>query len=191
MAYKKPIVTGSSTDLEQLQASDDGLDLGGFQIPDAIGSAGQVLKVPAAGTILEWTDPNANDNLLSLTNGNAGTINIGQPVYISAADTVDLAKADAAATSKVFGLVSDTTIDTTDPGNILYRGILTATTGQWDAVTGQTGGLTAGSEYFLDPTTAGKLTTTKPSTATQVVKKVGVAISTTKMKLELGSSILL
>jgi len=34
--------------------------------------------------------------------------------------------------------------------------------GQWDAITGASGGLTAGSAYYLD-TTAGLLTTTAPA----------------------------
>jgi hypothetical protein len=123
--------------------------------------------------------------LQSLTNANAGTINIGQPVYISAASSVDLADAGAAATKEVIGLVFDTTILTTATGSILVEGVMTATTVQWDAVTGGTGGLTPGSIYYLDPGTPGLLTLTAPTTTGQFVAPVGKALSTTKLKLDI------
>jgi hypothetical protein len=58
---------------------------------------------------------------------------------------------------------------------------LTATTGEWDTVTGGSGGLTAGAQYYLSDTTAGRLTTTPPSTTGRYVVNVGRALSTTVM----------
>lgn len=126
---------------------------------------------------------------VALTNANAGSIVIGTPVYISASGSVDKARTNAGSTSLAVGLVADTTIATTATGNITVAGVLTATTGQWDAVTGQTGGLTAGSRYFISAATAGALTTTAPTTAGQFVAAVGIALSTTKMKVNIDPTI--
>jgi hypothetical protein len=79
--------------------------------------------------------------------------------------------------------VADISIATTASGNILVDGVLTATTAQWDAVAGTTGGLTPGTVYFLGAATAGTLTSTAPSTTGQFVVRVGRAISSTKLDL--------
>ena len=74
------------------------------------------------------------------------------------------------------------------------NGVLVGTTAQWDAVvTGQTGGLTFNSLYFLDPTSPGKLTTTPPTTAGsgQCNVLVGRAMSTTELALNIRDPILL
>ena len=76
-------------------------------------------------------------------------------------------------------------------GNVATDGLMVGSTAQWDAITGQTGGLTFNSTYFLDPTTAGKLTTTPPSTAGQVNVLIGTAISATALDLEIQPPILL
>jgi hypothetical protein len=120
-----------------------------------------------------------------MTNANAGTIVICAPVYTKVDGTVDLAQADAVATVEVLGLVEDTTIATVTPGLILVDGVLTATLGQWDAVTGASGpvGLTPGKVYYLDAVTPGMLTSVAPGTTGQFVARVGRAISPTKMDL--------
>ncbi len=41
-------------------------------------------------------------------------------------------------------------------------------------------GLTAGTVYFLSPSTAGSYTATEPSTTTQISKPVFIAVSTTQ-----------
>jgi hypothetical protein len=53
------------------------------------------------------------------------------------------------------------------------------------------GGLTAGSRYFLDETTAGNLTTTPTTTTTEYVVPVGRALSTTQMEILVETAILL
>jgi hypothetical protein len=69
--------------------------------------------------------------------------------------------------------------------------VLNATTGQWDTVTGGTGGLTPNAIYYLDPGNAGKLTTVAPITISQYVAQVGIAISTVDLKLDPMLTILL
>lgn len=121
------------------------------------------------------------------TNNNAGAIVIGQVVYSIGAAAVDLAQADAQSTIRVAGLVADTSIAAAASGEILFDGILVATTTQWDAVTGQTGGLTFGADYFLSAATAGGLVTTAPTTG--FVVRVGYALSATEFEIEIGQPI--
>lgn len=128
----------------------------------------------------------------SMTNANAGTINIGQPVYVSTADSVDLARANSGTTAKCVGLVNATSIATTASGAVITNGQLSATTAQWDAVTGDTGGLTAGADYYLDKATAGKLVASLSGyTVGDYVTRVGRAYSTTVMEVEPDMPILL
>jgi hypothetical protein len=121
--------------------------------------------------------------LVSMTNKNAGTINIGAPTYVkSTATQIDLAKADAAGTARVLGLVADETIAADASGNIQTNGVMTLTTAQWDAVAGTTGGLAAGTIYYLSAATAGLLTATCPTTG--YVVPVGCGLSTVAMLIE-------
>mgnify|MGYP005834837459 CR=1 FL=1 len=124
-----------------------------------------------------------------LTNVNAGDIVKGTPVYVHSSGNVDKADAGAASTTRVIGLVADTSIATTTAGNIAVAGILSATTGQWDAITGQTGGLTAGAVYYLSDGTSGTLTTTAPVADGSYIAPVGIALSTTQMKIQIDPTI--
>lgn len=119
-----------------------------------------------------------------LTNAEAGAINIGQAVYSSGGGSVKKAVANATGTKDVVGLVVDTSVNASANGNIATAGVVTATTAQWDAVTGQTGGLTAGAVYFLSAATAGGLTSTMP--ATGFVCRAGRALSTTQLEINIG-----
>lgn len=128
----------------------------------------------------------------ALTNGESSVaIVIGAPVYASAAGSVKRAQANAMSTAKVVGLGYDASTAAAASGNFLVNGILTATTAQWDAVAGTTGGLTFGTTYYLDPVTVGKITATAPTTVGQVVVSVGVALSTTDMDVSISQPILL
>lgn len=148
--------------------------------------SGVVQQLPSGDSII-----GLGADTIELTNNNAGSAVIGMPVYSDADDDFDLALADAAATYLVIGLVFDTTILTTASGLVQVNGILTATTAQWDAVTGETGGLTVGARYFLDPTTEGNLTQTATTTTTEYVVPVGRALSTLKMAILIETAVLL
>lgn len=116
---------------------------------------------------------------------------IGTPVYLDAANGIKKAKADASGTRIVIGLVRDVSITNGVAGGVMINGMLSATTGQWDAITGQVGGLTFGAKYFLSAATAGLLSVTAPSTVSQYVCQVGIAISTTDMDVRIHDDILL
>jgi len=140
-----------------------------------------------------WKKITSPDTLdASVTSTLATTLNvtadaalvIGNAVYISAAGHVDLANAAAAGTAHCIGLVKDASVASAATGDVVINGELTATTGQWDAVAGTTGGLTAGTDYYLSKATAGKLVTDVSAYTTgDFVVYVGHAISTTKMKV--------
>ena len=130
-------------------------------------------------------------DVISLTNDEAGAIVICTPVYVDAASGVKKGKADAAGTKSIIGLVSDTSITNGVAGNIIINGFLTATTGQWDAVFGTTGGLTFNTRYYLSAATSGLGTATAPSTVGQYVLELGIALSTTVLKVDIKSPILL
>ena len=127
--------------------------------------------------------------LFNRTNDNAGNLVIATPVYTSGAGAMDKAQADAAGTKDVLGLVADTVITTNTAGAVQCDGIFTAATGEWDSVTGDSGGLTAGTKYYLDPDTAGMLTGTVPSTAGDFVAMVGIALSTTEMEISIRCTV--
>ena len=151
-------------------------------------TTGQIEQIQAGDTIQADI---AEVDLIEMNNGNAGTINICQTVYVDGVDSVDLAQADAEATMDVVGFVKDATIATGVDGMIQTDGILAATTGQWDAVTSDTGGLTAGTVYYLDASTPGSITDTAPITVGQYVVQLGRAISTTEMEISISDPILL
>jgi hypothetical protein len=161
MALRKPLVIVSG-EIEQLQAGDD-------------------LNVPITGTID-----------ITLTNDEASPVVIGAPVYSDANDGFKKAKADAGGTALVIGLVSQSpSITNATAGTVGVSGILTATTAQWDAVTGQVGGLTFNTRYYLSAATSGLLTITAPTTTGNYVVEIGQALSTTEMSINIKKRILL
>jgi hypothetical protein len=119
-------------------------------------------------------------DVVSKTNDNAGAITKGMCVYVKSNGNVDKAKADAVATTKVLGLVWETSISAAAAGNIQTDGIITVS--DWTAIIGAAS-LTPGSIYYLSGATAGQLTATAPSTAGHYVLPVGMAISTTEMNI--------
>ena len=161
MAIKSPLVMGSNGLPQQLQSGD-------------------TLNVPVSGA-----------NTQALTNAEAGAVVIGAPVYAFGAGTVKKAQANAASTANVLGLMFDVSTAAAGSGQVCTDGVLTATTGQWDAVAGTTGGLAFGVRYFLDPATAGHITATPPTTVGQLVVSIGVALSTTLLLVDIKEPILL
>ena len=118
------------------------------------------------------------------------TLIAGQIVYMSAADHVNKAKADAGGTAIVLGLATAAIVSGA-VGGVQTGSILTLTTGQWDAAFGTTGGLVFNTRYYLSPTTAGLATATAPTTVGQYVVELGVALSTTELQIAVKQRILL
>lgn len=161
----------------------------GLKTPLVLGSDGIPQQLQSGDTIAV---PVTTTNIRAVTNGESSVaVVIGMPVYASAADTVKRAQANAKTTSKVIGLVYDASIAAGSNGSVATDGVVVATTAQWDAVTGGTGGLTFNTVYFLDPSNAGKLTATPPTTVGQCNAIIGVGLSTTELALQIEQPILL
>jgi hypothetical protein len=95
-------------------------------------------------------------------------------VYISAADNVSLADADADVSSQVIGFA---TAAATATNSVVVR--------KFGRMAGFTG-LTAGSRYFLSAT-AGAITTTVPAGAGNSIVQVGYAKNTTTLDIAIQS----
>lgn len=130
----------------------------------------------------------SNPNLITVTNVDSGTLIIGEPVYVFSANSVKAAQANGLTSGSVVGL-ANAAIAMNASGQVVTAGNLSLTTAQWTALTG--GALSPGSLYFLDPATAGRLTTTPPSTPGQVIALIGRAVSTTLMVLAIEPPVLL
>ncbi|HEY6025852.1 MAG TPA: capsid cement protein [Pseudolabrys sp.] len=128
-----------------------------------------------------FTNPQTGDTMVTLTNASGGTASAGSPVYMSAAASFGLAVATSFAAALAVGFVPSD-IASAASGSVQTSGVLTLTTAQWDARTGGSGGLTFGTPYYLD-VTAGKMTATAPSAVGQFVTLLGVALSTTQLRL--------
>lgn len=144
---------------------------------------GVLRDLPVGDTI---SVPNAGTDVISGTNGEATAVAIGTVSYLSAAGTFRKAQANAVGTAEAAAMVLDTTIANAAVGQFATDGFVTATTGQWDAVTGQTGGLTPLGKYYLDPSTAGRMTVTAPTSVGQYVVYIGRALSTVDFEMNVG-----
>jgi len=177
------------------------------ELPETvIGAANTVCAVATDGSTVLYKTLTAGDNigivsandtititatessLIALTNNTGGTINIGMPVYCGGANQANAASANGANEAKVIGLATANIADSAS-GTFQTDGTLAATTGEWDAITGGSGGLTAGSTYFLDATASGNITATAPTGSGNYVTRLGVALSTTQLKLEIEPEI--
>ena len=126
-------------------------------------------------------------DVTNLTNGGATSAIIGQAAVVTGSNSFVLGRADASGTKNVVGLVRSTSIAAAATGSVQTDGVLVATLAQWNAITGQTSGLTPGANYFLSPTTAGNITPTAPTASGQYLIKVGTALSTTAMDINTGA----
>lgn len=137
---------------------------------------GEIQQLQSGDTL---AGPIAETEIQQWTNGDAGSHAIGDVVYLSAADTVRKAQANAAGTKDAVALATGT-IANGAVGGYQSAGVL-----------GGLSGLTAGAVYYLDPATPGGKTLTAPSTAGQYVVRLGIAASTTEMLIDTERAILL
>lgn len=129
-------------------------------------------------------------NIISRQNGSGATITRGTPVRAQSATDFRRALATSVDNAEVVGFC--VTVSAANGANFLCQtdGVVEATTSEWDAVTGGSGGLTAGSDYFLS-VSPGQMSTTPPSSDGQVVVKLGRALSTTELRIDIGTAVLL
>lgn len=112
----------------------------------------------------------------------------GTVVYVDSAGKIKLADANGTGTRAPIGLLKVGGTDGDSLPIALPGTRLTLTTGEWDTIANETGGLTVGSKYFMD-ISPGVSNTTAPSTATDTVVAVGIALSTTTMLITMDFEI--
>jgi hypothetical protein len=138
--------------------------------------AGEIQQLQAGDTL---AGPVSEVGLQSLTNSDAASTAIGDVMYIFGADSVKKCKADAVGTSQA-ACIATAVITAAGTGNF-----------QFDGVLGGLSGLVAGTTYYLSAATAGLLTSTAPSTVGQCVTRIGIALSTTELDINIQRFILL
>ena len=153
-------------------------------IMSAAGTPGPTGPTGATGGTADFTSAVVNgEGATSLV---AGMVVCGN---VAVADSVVRAKADSMTTSRVFGIWVSASTPAGGTGNAAHTGLITLTTAQWDAVvTGQVGGLTPWTVYYLSAATAGFLTVMAPG-AGNVVAIIGTAISTTELRFLLQTPV--
>lgn len=133
--------------------------------------------------------PTPDVQTVSVISDNPQSLVAGTPVYAKSNGHVDSAKADDLSTLIVVGLVKSAPLITGAPGNIQAGGAIVLSADQWDAVIGQSGGLTPGARYFLSDIDAGRLTSTVTSSIGSYVTPIGRAVTSTTMLINLETPV--
>jgi hypothetical protein len=145
--------------------------------------SGQLVEVMlATDTNMAVSSPTGTDvdsaNMSFFTNNEPATMAAGSVVYSDGTDSVRKAVANVDAMSLVVGMAS-ADIFTRTKGYIVTMNEVVLTTSQWDQITGRSGGLVAGSKYYLSNSVAGMITQSLPTSGYIVM--VGKAVSPTKL----------
>jgi hypothetical protein len=117
----------------------------------------------------------------------------GAPVLISTFSGLHLALAGAAGSfsgQSILGLATGTADEDGSEIGWQFLGNFEQPAAAWEAVTGESVGLTAGSRYYVDSVTAGQLTKIKPTAGGTYVILVGIAVSATELQLQIGQPVL-
>lgn len=112
----------------------------------------------------------------------------GTPVCQSQDDdgTVLPAQADDEDAAFVTGISSGTGV----AGNHVltkFSGPLRLTAAEWHAVGAGAGGLSRGAAYYLDPSSAGRITLVRPSSGGTFATVLGVALSATDLMIQISA----
>ena len=122
-----------------------------------------------------WDNLSTVDSANSVINGYIAdeALAANDALYISAADNVSKALADNTSKSYMIGFAKAAAADT-DPVDVVSEGLLSGFAG-----------LTAGSRYYLDDTTAGAITATIPSGSGKTIVQVGYAKNATNLQIHI------
>jgi len=134
----------------------------------------QKIRTNTAGNTAEW----ANDEQTAMVVTQvAHGLAVADAVYVDSSGAFLKAQANIASTGQAIGVVG--VVVSADIFVIHVGGKITASTGDWDAHTGGSGGLAAGTLYYLSDTTLAGYTTVAPATVGEVVLPLLLAISPT------------
>ncbi len=122
-----------------------------------------------------------------------GDLNLGKAMRVDDVTTppsVAFSEAALLGAPQVSGLViAAENIESGAIVTIQYDGIVTLTTAEWDAITGESGGLTVSATYYLSSTVPGDLTKTAPSAPATYTTQVGFALTATELQLQIGEPV--
>ncbi len=163
------------------------IDSSGLTYRELVAGSGVTIDHTDDATTISATGGGATSTV-NMTNVDTGSVVIATPVYTFGSGTFKKGKANTQASIRLVGLAAST-IAQDSSGSIQTDGVVTASTGEWDALTGDSGGLTSDTKYYLSETEAGKLKTIPPTSG--YVVPVGYAVSTTQLKLNLNTIVLL
>jgi len=151
---------------------------GGITYPTSDGTNGQALVTNGSGALSFQTMSSGGGANTTFTSSTV--YSVGSPVYYGASGwNLAIATSDVTSVQYVISSVAGSGTYTYTASSI---GELTLTTAQWDVVTGGSGGLTAGSTYFLSSNIAGKISTNVGLIYSPVLR----AISSTKAFISLS-----
>jgi hypothetical protein len=120
-------------------------------------------------------------------NGDLDDITLGEPVYVSQLGLYRKGINSIGPRAYIHGLCCTTTGPTLST-TIQVSGIITLTTATWDALTGESGGLSVGILYYLG-SIYGTLTSTCPTSG--YVTELGTAVDVDKFLISIKRPILL
>ncbi len=138
--------------------------------------------------ILNFNDGARTTNILRPESYDAetdDTVVPGNPIYLKASGHIGLAQADNNLTATVVGLCK---VSQSPTFSASYQMLGKLTLSDWTAIIGTTS-LTPGAIYYLDDATIGSLTTAAPTSVGSFVTKVGEAISSDTMEIEIEQKI--
>lgn len=130
-------------------------------------------------------DVSLTSNRVEKLNPGSVTFTFGNPVSKLDENTIQLSTSNNTITRAVVLGVSVS--ESSQAGSSVYiqsYGTIVGTTNQWDIVTGGSGGLQTGLDYFV-ASTPGMITANPPTVSGQFLTKVGTAISPTVMLLDI------
>lgn len=155
---------------------------------------GKIYELGTGETNADWFEfavsggGGAGDNVLKMARNNEDFVDflIGTPVFAYSATGVRRAVANESSSAwKVLGLATGPVLAGSN-GLFQGEGKLTATVAEWEALTGNVGGLVANKTYFLDPVLVGKITLVPPTADGEYVCRIGVAYSPTELYIDIG-----
>jgi len=132
----------------------------------------QKIRTNGSATTAEWYDDTQTSLVVNQVSHGFST---ADAVYVTPSGLFLKAKANLASTGQCVGVVG--AVVSPDVFVLVINGKVSASTGAWDALTGDTGGLVSGTVYYLSYTVAGGYSTIAPTNIGNTVQAVLLAIS--------------
>lgn len=101
------------------------------------------------------------------------------------AGVVTTSEANGLSSAATIGLLTSAVDASNRDSSAQYAGIVEMTTAEWDAVTGDTGGLALGVLYYVSSTVTGKISSTRTGVSNRCITLLGIALSPTELQLQI------